>query len=644
MDNKNFGKFSRGAFPSSTSTFSRGFVGTGQQKQIVSKLNLNENKTQVLPRRRSRLGTRPSLMRNQELPSYNDTNNYPRINSQKKVQSNKKPAPVPIMSSTPEDCFYQNGVNKRLFSRSPISRRLNMDTSSIIQSSDPSSENQDPEVTGVCYIGDATNTNKKNRKNNDTHLRSANKLSTPSRYFLAKSPFPSASKSAGKKLNYTVGPSGQFLGNNQVINKSPPSPPKSLYLRNRLRQTIESPKMPKTFLSKNCSKQIIESPKLPSSTLAVLAAIKKRHALSNIDNNISSNNSCLNAGYKMSEVNLDFPKTSEADDKDAPVSTEFVSARLPGNKFGSSESANNNSTSSVINKSQSINCNPDNSLEVASTRVNGTYDIIDTSSKMLESNASHADGGTAEAVGLTKNNEYIQVEEHYTILNVKSTPADRSPSFVVFSKKSEKMYDLDDSTATFIYQESICNESTIITNKGETTIKKLSTIAEDITLSVDNPPSTSSTCQCNNSLLMNSLSNLYDFIEKSKSERELFLQTVNKFVVNERNFHSSVNNCLNEIKDLMRGEGKCNNDFDNALKTLENKMKSAHISAAVLQTPDHSRKTVSKSVYNDLKTEYSCLKTPKASTMKKCKSYRKILTPHSMSLCVQDQVDQLFDT
>lgn len=69
-------------------------------------------------------------------------------------------------------------------------------------------------------------------------------------------------------------------------------------------------------------------------------------------------------------------------------------------------------------------------------------------------------------------------------------------------------------------------------------------------------------------------------------------------------------------------------------------------SAGVL-TPVDSDKTVSKSVYNKLKNQFSYLnlETPNPSTLKKnlLASNKKVLTPHSMSICVQDQIDQLFD-
>ncbi|XP_039296193.1 AP2/ERF domain-containing protein PFD0985w [Nilaparvata lugens] len=64
-------------------------------------------------------------------------------------------------------------------------------------------------------------------------------------------------------------------------------------------------------------------------------------------------------------------------------------------------------------------------------------------------------------------------------------------------------------------------------------------------------------------------------------------------------------------------------------------------------TPRSARRVRRNLVFSQLKSDFSCLKTPLPSTTKKLQestANKTILTPKSMSVCIQDQVNQLFDS
>ncbi|RZF36639.1 hypothetical protein LSTR_LSTR007342 [Laodelphax striatellus] len=67
----------------------------------------------------------------------------------------------------------------------------------------------------------------------------------------------------------------------------------------------------------------------------------------------------------------------------------------------------------------------------------------------------------------------------------------------------------------------------------------------------------------------------------------------------------------------------------------------------VFDTPRSARRVRRNLVFSQLKSDFSCLKTPLPSTAKKLHestANKTILTPKSMSVCIQDQVNQLFDS
>ncbi|XP_039292730.1 serine-rich adhesin for platelets isoform X2 [Nilaparvata lugens] len=229
----------------------------------------------------------------------------------------------------------------------------------------------------------------------------------------------------------------------------------------------------------------------------------------------------------------------------------------------------------------------------------------------------------------------------------------------------------DDGDRTFVSNESACNNTSLVngyTSAGK--IKKLSLIEEEEELR-SRMSSASANENDNTSLLESTIrgGNISDgstdlggkigdkmaaildclkesqrvftrkqaeFVEQLKREQDEFVRRQNEKIAGFDRFATSFQQeqattlaaLCEDVANLVAGNSSDDDVFHTAMKKPLN-----------VETKDSS------AIYSSLKSDFKCLKTPNARVNKKTANLNKtILTPHSMSVCVQEQVSMLFDS
>ncbi|XP_075219910.1 uncharacterized protein LOC142323691 [Lycorma delicatula] len=681
------------------------------------------NDGQIPTRRLSRLGTyRTSLAMNYQKPSINNG-----LVSQRKVLSEKK---IAVLNHIPSPNNY--GPKKRLFIQSPVSRRLNMDRSSIMQPSNENTpihdansnvaasvEKHDPDVTGVDFIPDSTRLANLEHEQK-LHAKKLHNLRSCSKsQFLFKefnSPNYENKTNSHKPLSLK-----EFISrlDKQTAVLNSPTPPQHRYWK---RNDIKTPKRP-TFLSTFLSHQL-ETPNTEKdkpvnrnnfhdskpNNEVVINDVKEdiNNICKNLENNLTVQDTekIMCSSNVIYEENKTLEVKNSVHNNDVRKITCSVNPEIISNN-GESEKSN---STFLKNQPEFPECSLSNSIEAANVKNNETY-IIDNKSPELNTESEYINDNNKTIVdGIT----------HGMV-----SPKGRSPSFILNETVKVICEREDDTTETFLQNETLCLNETLNKNdresnnnnnsneeiKNTTEIKKikqkLSLIIEET--SMTNIASSSLHNNNNNNNKLNDTSRYDDTMQITcdlniEPTKMIVLSTDNYVTVNKLKLFKLIKNHEKLIKNyekltkeneiLLKKNNNLNDSLCNILKLektpehikfkdtfidnshkLINELKgkidfsncndsdnedkesesdctlinacekvtdSSTILNCTLKTPD--RRMLSKSVFNQLKTDYSCLKTPKASAVKKnsCSS-RKILTPHSMSLCVQEQVDQLFD-
>ncbi|RZF45573.1 hypothetical protein LSTR_LSTR010974 [Laodelphax striatellus] len=266
---------------------------------------------------------------------------------------------------------------------------------------------------------------------------------------------------------------------------------------------------------------------------------------------------------------------------------------------------------------------------------------------------------------LVENRNGVEETPSNDVCNLKSTNGGENEKEVCNKFNRTLNFDDvdDDNDNTFVYNESVCNNTLLAGDQEQASackLKKLSVIEEEELRS-----RMSSTNECEASLMESTIrggqvggtdlggkmaailnclqksqkefnQRQTEFVEQLKRERNEFVKRQNEQIEAFERFSTAFQQeqtakltaLCEDVVNLTAENGSCATEED-VFHTAQKK-------------PAESKD--SNAIYSSLKSDFKCLKTPNARTNKKAPNLNKtILTPHSMSVCVQEQVSMLFD-